>query len=179
MSWPWIRRPTGTEFINSRQSDLANMTRANVSKSAMTPPSRLLLLALLLVSLTIPSAILSEETKPTPAKADRAELEVQFKKIDGSRSAAKENTKERAEAARNAMQIASDIAWLAFDAGKFDDAATWFATSAKLKEDNHVNARGYWEEYYRTTAAELDGKVDQQIKTQQTQLAAAEEAKKA
>ncbi|MDP9098568.1 MAG: CHAT domain-containing protein [Verrucomicrobiota bacterium] len=147
-----------------------------VFRSAMTPPGRLVLIALLSVSLAIPS--FAQEAKQTPAKLDRTELEAQFKKIDADRTAAKNNTKEHADAARNAMQIASDIAWLAFDAGKFDEAATWFATSAKLKEDNHVNARGYWEEYYRTGAAELDGKIDEQIKTQQAQLATAEEAKK-
>ena len=143
---------------------------------AMTPVGRLVLLTMLSISLAIPSP--AQEAKQTPAKLGRTELEAQFKKIDADRAAAKNNTKERADAAKNAMQIASDIAWLAFDAGKFDEAATWFATSAKLKEDNHVNARGYWEEYYRTGAAELDGKVDEQIKTQQTQLATVEEAKK-
>src|SRR2546421_2908058 len=154
------------------------MIRNNMSNRAMTIFDRWILLPLLLITLAIPSAGRSEEAKSTPVKVERTELETQFKKIDAERAAAKENTKERADAAKNAMQIASDIAWLAFDAGKFDEAATWFATSAKLKEDNHVNARGYWEEYYRTGAAELDGKVEGQIKTQQTQLATAEEAKK-
>ncbi|PYI93719.1 MAG: hypothetical protein DME97_05535 [Verrucomicrobia bacterium] len=154
------------------------MTRDNVFNSAMTLLGRLVLIVLLSVSLAIPSAIFSEEAKPAPAKPDRTELETQFKKIDADRAAAKQNTKERTDAAKNAMQIESDIAWLAFDAGKFDEAATWFATSAKLKEDSHVNARGYWEEYHRTTAAELDGKVDGQIKKLQDQLATAEESKK-
>src|SRR6266403_5977635 len=178
MSWPPSRLTTGTEFICSNQSDLAKVTRDNVFKSAMTLLSRLAFLALLLVSMAIPSPVLSEEPKPAPAKVDRAELEMQFKKIDGDRSAAKENTKERAEAAKNAMQTASDIAWLAFDAGKFDEAAAWFATSAKLKEDSHVNARGYWEEFYGKGATELDSKVDEQIKKLQDQLATAKEAKK-
>lgn len=149
----------------------------HVFSSATISPGRLVLIALLSVSLAIPSS--AQEAKQTPAKLDRTELEAQFKKIDADRAAAKENTKERANAAKSAMQIASDIAWVAFDAGKFDEAATWFATSAKLKEDNHVNARGYWEEFYRIGATELDGKIDGQIKTQQTQLATAEEAKKA
>jgi CHAT domain-containing protein len=154
------------------------MIRDNVFKSAMTPLGRLALIGFFLISVTIPSSVLSEEAKASPAKPDRAQLETQFKKIDADRAAAKGNTKERAEAAKSAMQVASDIAWLAFDAGKFEEAATWFATSAKLKEDNHVNARGYWEEYHRTAAAELDGKVDEQIKKLQDQLATAEESKK-
>jgi CHAT domain-containing protein len=144
----------------------------------MTPLTRLGFIALLSVSLALPAPVLSEETKPALPKADRAHLETQFKKADTDRTAAKENTKERADAAKTAMQIASDLAWLAFDSGKFEEAATWFATSAKLKEDNHVNARGYWEEYHRTGAAELDGKVDEQIKKLQDQLATAEESKK-
>jgi CHAT domain-containing protein len=154
------------------------MIQNNVSNRAMTVPNRLVLVALLLATLAIPSAALSEEAKPTPAKADRITLEAQFKKVDADRAAAKQNTKERAEAAKAAMQAASNIAWLAFDAGNFDDAATWFATSAKLKEEEYVNARGYWQEYWRTTATELDGKVDEQIKGLQTQLAAADESKK-
>jgi CHAT domain-containing protein len=151
-------------------------TMIHLFSSATTSPGRLVLIALLSASLAIPSS--AQEAKQSPAKLDRTELEAQFKKIDADRAAAKENTKERATAAKNAMQIASDIAWVTFDAGKFDEAATWFATSAKLKEDAHVNARGYWEEFYRTGATELDGKIDGQIKTQQTQLTTAEEAKK-
>src|SRR5436190_17300272 len=155
------------------------MIRENVSKNAMGLPARAILTALALVILLVSSGAWGEEAKPTAVpKLSRTELEAQFKEVDADRAAAKENTKERAEAAKSAMQIASDIAWLAFDSGKFDEAATWFATSAKLKEDNHVNARGYWEEYHRTTAAELDGKVDGQIKKLQDQLATAEESKK-
>ena len=155
------------------------MTRLNVFTHAMPLLRRFLFVGLLSAGLIVPARLWSEEVKPTVApKPDRLELEAQFKKADGNRATAKENTKERAEAARAAMQVASDIAWVMFDSGKFDDAATWFATSAKLKEDNYRNARGYWEEYYRTGAAELDGKVDEQIKKLQEQLATAEESKK-
>jgi CHAT domain-containing protein len=147
----------------------------NVYHSATT--SLRFFLALVSFGLAISSVALSQEPTSTP-KPDRFQLEAQFKKLDADRTAAKENTKERADAAKNAMQMASDVAWIAFDAGKFDEAATWFATSAKLKEDSHASARGYWEENFRTGAAELDGKVDDQIKTLQPQLAAADEAKK-
>ena len=129
-------------------------------------------------ALAIPAVALSQqEATPTP-KPNRAELEAQFKKADAERTAAREKTKERTDAAKNAMMIASDIAWAAFDANQFDEAATWFATSAKLKEDEYANARGYWEDYFRTGATELDGKIDGQIKIQQGQLAAADEPKK-
>src|SRR5256714_1649383 len=130
--------------------------------------------ALALAIVSISSTMRSEE-KPKP---DRATLEAQFKKADADRAATKENTKERAAAATNAMQTASDIGWVAFDAAKFDEAATWFATSAKLKEESYLNARRYWEDYLRTTADQLDGKVGDQIKTQQGQLATADESKK-
>ncbi|MFL6589084.1 MAG: CHAT domain-containing protein [Chthoniobacterales bacterium] len=122
-------------------------------------------------------AVRGQEPSPTP-KLGRTELEAQFKKVDGERTAAKSNTKERADAAKAAMQAASDIAWLAFDEGKFDEAASWFAKSANLKDESQANARGYWEEYLRTTAVELDGKMEGQIKELEGQLTTAEEAKK-
>jgi CHAT domain-containing protein len=137
--------------------------------------------AVTLIALGTPSRLWSEEAKPSPAvtvKPNRSQLDAQFKKADASRDAAKEKTKERAEAAKQAMQIASDIAWLAFDTGNFEEAANWFAKSAELKEESHVNARAYWEEYERTTAAELDDKMSGQITELQVQLATAEESKK-
>jgi CHAT domain-containing protein len=142
---------------------------------------RLVFVAWVLVSVGTAPRVRGEETKAplaANAKPDRAQLEAQFKKTDADRAAAKEKTKERADAARNAMQLASDIAWLAFDSGKFDEAANWFAKSAELKDDSYIHARGYWEEYLRTGAVELDGKIEQKNKTLETQLAAAEESKK-
>jgi len=142
---------------------------------------RLVLAAWVLLSVGSPPELRGEETKAPPAtsaKPDRAQLEAQFKKADADRASAKEKTKERADAAKNTMQLASDLAWLAFDSGKFDEAANWFAKSAELKDDSYIHARGYWEEYLRTGAVELDGKVEQRNKTLETQLAAAEESKK-
>ena len=137
--------------------------------------------ALALAVLETPGQLRAEETKPSPAttsRPDRPQLEAQFKKADTDRAAAKEKTKERAEAARNAMQVASDLAWLAFDAGKFEEAANWFAKSAELKDESYAAGRAYWEEYERTTAVEQDGKIDGQIKTLEDQLVTAEESKK-
>jgi CHAT domain-containing protein len=150
------------------------MTRIHVFNVAMNTALRSVLLAFGLSLMAVPRASRGQE-KPKP---DRATLDASFQKAEDERKNAKENTKERAEAAKNAMQIASDIAWSAFDAGKFDEAATWFATSAKLKEESYLNARRYWEEYHRTTAIELDNKVDDQIKVQQAQLATADDSKK-
>src|SRR3954468_24211761 len=120
------------------------MTCLPVFKVATKIAYRSAVLVLGLSLMTAPSASRSEE-KP---KTDRATLEANFQKAEAGRKNAKENTKERADAATNAMQTASDIAWMAFDAGKFDEAAAWFATSAKLKEESYHNARRYWEEYH-------------------------------
>ena len=68
------------------------------------------------------------------------------------------NTKELAEAARNAMQIASDIAWKAFDAGKFEEAATWFATSALILGSSfHFCEASSSEGPAHTAASEISG----------------------
>jgi CHAT domain-containing protein len=157
------------------------MIRGSISESSASDGYRSAFIAGTLLCLLFSTHLRGEDATASPAptaKPDRAQLELQFKAADTDRAAAKAKTKERADAAAKAMQIASDIAWLAFDAGKFDESATWFATSAKLKEDSYLNARGYWEETLRTTAAELDGKVDGQIKQLQTQLTTAEESKK-
>jgi CHAT domain-containing protein len=167
--------------VKPRQIECAKTMKRNISSGTMRSFVRAGLFLFVLLVLAAPHIGRGQQAAPSPApsaKPGRAQLEAQFKKADADRAAAKENTKERAAAAKSAMQIASDIAWLAFDAGKFDEAATWFATSAKAKEDSEVNERGYWEAYYRTGATELDGKVDEQISKLQSQLAAAEEAKK-
>jgi CHAT domain-containing protein len=143
-------------------------------------PLRSILIAAAIISLT-PLRLYGEEPAPSAAataKPDRARLEAEFKRAEADRTVAKEKTKERAEAAKTAMQTASDIGWLAFDAGKFEEAATWFAKSAELKEDSYVNGRGYWEEYLRTEAATLDDKMYAQAKKLQGDLATAEESKK-
>ncbi len=120
-----------------------------------------------------PTSVASPAPKP-----DRTQLEAQFAKANADRAAAAENTKERADAARNAMHIASDIAWMGFDAGKFEEASIWFAKSIELKEDNRVSARAYWEEYQRATAAEIEAKLGDRIKEFQAEEAAAEESKR-
>lgn len=142
----------------------------------------LMAFALALFAMSLPSDVHGEETKPSATatpKPDRAQLEAQFAKANAERAAAKEKTKERADAARSAMQIASDIAWMAFDTGNFEDAASWFAKSAELKGDNHINARGYWDEDLRVQAAQTEAKFDSQIKDAKAKLPTAEESKKA
>jgi len=60
--------------------------------------------------------------------------------------------------------MASDIAWTAFDAGKYKEAADWFARSAELKNDDLKNARGYWEDQLATEVPEMEHKLDERIK---------------
>src|SRR5436190_4963187 len=135
---------------------------------------RLILTVPLFLTLLVSSTQSQEKPKP-----DRATVEAQFKKADADRAATKENTKERAEAAKTAMQAASDVGWIAFDEAKFDEAATWFATSAKLKEESYVSARRYWEDYLANTAPKLDANIDGQIKIQEAQLKTTDEEKRA
>src|SRR3984957_4073157 len=118
------------------------------------------------------------EQPPLVEKPTQAQVQVQFDQAEAARVAAPEGTKERAETAKKTMKIASDLAWLAFDAGQYEEAANWFAKSAELKADSHVNARAYWEEYRRTVVAKTEANLAARIEEFQTQLAAAEESKK-
>jgi CHAT domain-containing protein len=102
----------------------------------------------------------------------------QFDQADAARVAAPEKTKERAEAAKKAMKMASDMGWQAFDAGNYEEAANWFARSAELKKDSHVNARAYWEEYRLTTVAQTEATLAARLADFQAQLVTAEESKK-
>jgi CHAT domain-containing protein len=123
------------------------------------------------------SAVRSEKP-PVPEKPTQAQLQIEFDRADETRISSPEKTKERAEAAKRAMKIASDMAWLAFDAGKYEEASNWFARSAELKADSHLNARAYWEEYRRTVVTQTEAALVARIEEFQTQLASAEEAKK-
>src|ERR1700741_5284008 len=89
-----------------------NRLEWNLSPDDQMKLRRSIFTVLVLAIGSISSPMRSEE-KP---KRDRATLEAQFKKADADRAATKENTKERADAATKAMQAASDIGWLAFDA---------------------------------------------------------------
>ena len=133
--------------------------------------------ALAVILLGILSELHSEEL-PLPEKPTPSPLENQFDQAEAVRVAAPEKTKERAEAAKKVMKMASDIAWVAFNAGQFKEAANWFSKSAELKEDSHVNARAYWEEYRRTVVAKTEAALAARIEDFQNQLAIAEESKK-
>ena len=111
----------------------------------MTLFTRLLAAALVSLAVGSQSPLAAQDPQPTP-KLDRAQAEAAFTKLSAERDAAPPNTKERMEAAQRAMQTASDIAWMDFDAGKFAEASNWFARSAELKKDQELNARGYWDE---------------------------------
>ena len=95
-------------------------------------------------STPLPAADDQQPAAQATPKPDRAQLEAKFNEVDAKRTATAANTKERSDAATAAMQLASDIAWMVFDAGQYEEAANWFARSGELKNDSIQNARGYW-----------------------------------
>jgi CHAT domain-containing protein len=125
------------------------------------------------ILLSILSGLRSEQPA-VPEKPTR----MQFDQADAARAATVEKSRERAEAAKKAMKIASDLAWQAFDAARYEEAANWFARSAELKAESHVNARAYWEEYRRTVVAQSEAALAARIEELQGQLVTAEESKK-
>jgi hypothetical protein len=98
------------------------------------------MIALVAILLGVLSEVRGQKTalpeKPT---------QIQFDQADAARVAAPEKTQARAELAKKAMMMASDMGWGAFEAGNYEEAANWFARSAELKTDSHLNARAYWE----------------------------------
>ncbi|HSH38576.1 MAG TPA: tetratricopeptide repeat protein, partial [Chthoniobacterales bacterium] len=147
----------------------------------MTQFIRLGLIALAAIGLAHVAAFDAAAQTPadSPAqKRDRAEIEARFNKADGERNAAAPNTKERAEAAKNAMQAASDIAWLEFDTGKYAEASNWFARSAELKREHVAHSRGYWEEYLATEVPRLEAQYGDRITEWRGKLKSTPEAEK-
>ena len=130
-------------------------------------------IALMVTMLGILSEVRGQQTA-VPEKPTR----IQFDQADAARAAAPEKSKERADAARKTMKMASDMAWQAFDAANYEEAATWFERSAELKMDSHVNARAYWEEYRRSTVEQTETALAARIEEFQAQLVTAEESKK-
>ena len=121
--------------------------------------SRRTSLSIIVATIALAAILLCQlpgEPAPVAEKPTQSQLQTQFDQAEAVLGAAAEKTKERADAAKKAMQIASDIAWLAFDAAKYEEAANWFAKSAELKVESHVNARAYWEEYQRTVVAQTE-----------------------
>jgi CHAT domain-containing protein len=129
-----------------------------------------------------PTALHCQEPKPAPAappaKPTAAELQAAFDKAEAARAATAANTKERSDAAKMAMHHASDVAWTAFDAAQFDEAAKWFERSATLAQESHDSARAYWEKYLREEVPQLEAKFAERIKESKTQLAAVEDETK-
>lgn len=119
------------------------------------------------------------QTPAAPAKRTEAELKADFAAANSAREALPARTRERSEAAQKQMQLASDTAWLAFDAGKFEEAADWFARSAQLKKEGLENRRGYWEDQLAKDVPETEEKLSAKTKDFEKQLAEApDEVKK-
>lgn len=161
---------------------IAKAMNRNVTSSTVQFLLRPALLAFAILALAAPQVLHGQQTAPSAApsaKPDRAQLEAQFAQADAERAATAPKTKERAEAARKAMQIATDIAWIVFDSGKYEEAAAWFARSGELKNDSLENARGYWENELKTAAPQNEKAFAARIKEFEGQLAKEpDEAKK-
>ena len=78
-----------------------------------------------------------------------------FDAADARRAATPANTKERAAAAATAMRLTAQIAWAAFDAGDFNEAATWFARRATLKKESYANAKAFYLARFKATRQEF------------------------
>ncbi|MEP6822149.1 MAG: CHAT domain-containing protein [Chthoniobacterales bacterium] len=119
------------------------------------------------------------QTPAAPVKRTEAELKADFAAANSAREALPARTRERSDAAQKQMQLASDTAWLAFDAGKYEEAADWFARSAQLKKEGLENRRGYWEDQLTKNVPETEEKLSAKTKQFEKQLAEApDEAKK-
>ena len=114
----------------------------------------------------------------SPAKMTNAQLREEFDKVEASRATIAANTKERADAAQRAMQLASDLAWVDFEAGKYGDAANWFARSAALKKEKTDNSRGYWEGFLQGEAVESEKKLGARVSQLQGELTGAQDEEK-
>jgi tetratricopeptide (TPR) repeat protein len=71
----------------------------------------------------------------TPAVVDLTQLRRAFDDAEAARQAAAPGSQERATAADNAAALAAKIGWTTFDAGKFEEAASWFDRRANLRQE--------------------------------------------
>ena len=122
-------------------------------------------------STPLPAADEQEPAAEATPKPDRPQLEAKFKEVDAKRTATAPNTTERSDAATAAMHIASDVAWMAFEAGQYEEAANWFARSGELKNDALENARAYWEHELKTAVPDNENALAARIKEFEAQLA--------
>jgi tetratricopeptide (TPR) repeat protein len=135
---------------------------------------RCVCVALLLAAFSHLTPVPAQEPPPAAqpsATPTRAELETKFNEANAQRGAAPANTKERSDAAKAAMQLASPIGWLVFDQGNYEEAGDWFAKSGELKKDGLESARGYWENDLKTAVLQNETAVAARIRESEVQLA--------
>jgi len=87
-----------------------------------------------------------------------------FQKLETVRVATRPNTQERAVAAANAAVGAAQVAWAAFDAEHFDDAATWFARRATLRQESY----GAWKAVINAQMVSMDATCKKRLATAKT-----------
>jgi CHAT domain-containing protein len=103
-------------------------------------------------------------------------LKAAFSDAEKTLKAAATETQERANAAMNASALAAGVAWKAFDAGRFDEAATWFARRADLKKESYANRIAFYETTQTEQAAALEKQLDANYQADKERLAATKDA---
>ncbi len=91
----------------------------------------------------------------TGAALDVAGAKAEYPALNAQRLAAKPGSKERALAARKALDVATIVAWAAFDAKNYDEASNWFGRRAMLQKDSYEAARIYQENLLAKREAEM------------------------
>ncbi len=87
----------------------------------------------------IPTPIIVKVNPREPVvRMSEQEARSGFQKLEAARVATLPNTQQRAVAAGNSAMGAAQVAWASFDAGHFDDAATWFARRATLRQESYA-----------------------------------------
>lgn len=109
-------------------------------------------------------------TFAAPAKAlSETENRVEFAKTDAARVTFDSGSRERGETAKKAADLAAAIAWAAFEAGRFEEAAQWFSQSGDLNFESYQSATAYYEANRKQVEIQFLG----MLTTMREQLAAA------
>lgn len=107
----------------------------------------------------------SKPATPPKSSSDQSALAT-FQKLDKARLAIPANTQARTKAADSAATAAAQVAWTAFDAGRFDEASTWFSRAATLRQ-----------EFYATWKAVLNAQMVKANVDSQKRIASSKTAK--
>jgi CHAT domain-containing protein len=118
--------------------------------------------AFALVCAPLQHAAYAQETTPAPStnstetpRLSDGEARAAWQTKDAERLSFPLPSEKRAEAAEAMATLSAQIAWTAFDAKQWDDAATWFARRAEARRDSYDNRRALYEKLYQTLNQQL------------------------